>query len=182
MYWSLAHLANAQCLWSLTCVVGNLKQWVAIASKSSNFKGETQHYVVKLPKSVGARKFCPKTLWVPGTLGTCSNSIPVVYNLHSARLQQARDLKLMIQWVLPSSWAVASLALVPSWLVASSYLQSKRIDMLLIYKTVRDFDVVPSICVCSRWRFVFVFPTGNSGISAWHIFNFLGLFWSLKAL
>ena len=130
MYWSLAHLANAQCLWSLTCVVGNLKQWVAIASKSSNFKGETQHYVVKLPKSVGARKFCPKTPWVPGTLGTCSNSIPVVYNLHSARLQQARDLKLMIQWVLPSSWAVASLALVPSWLVASSYLQSRDSNIM----------------------------------------------------
>ena len=34
--------------------VRNLKQQVPITSKSSNFRGETQRYVVKLPKSAGA--------------------------------------------------------------------------------------------------------------------------------
>ena len=47
----------------------NLKQRVPITSKSSNFKGETQRYVVKLPKSVGF-----KTPRVPGTH---ANSSPV---------------------------------------------------------------------------------------------------------
>jgi hypothetical protein len=56
--------------------VGNLKQRAPIPSRSSNFKGETQHYVVKLPKSAGARQYCPKTLWMPGTLGTRANSSP----------------------------------------------------------------------------------------------------------
>ena len=56
--------------------VGNLKQRVPITSKSSNFKGETQHYVVKLPKSAGASQYCPKIQWVPGTLGARSNSSP----------------------------------------------------------------------------------------------------------
>ena len=42
--------------------VGNLKQRVPIGSKSSKFKGETQLYVVKLPKSAGARHYCPKIL------------------------------------------------------------------------------------------------------------------------
>ena len=36
-------------------------------SKSSNCKGETQHYVVKLPKSAVARQYCPKLPRVPGT-------------------------------------------------------------------------------------------------------------------
>ena len=48
-----------------------------VQSKSSKFKGETQHYVVKLPKSAGARHYCPKILRVPGTLGTHANSSPV---------------------------------------------------------------------------------------------------------
>ena len=52
---------------------GNLKQGVPITSKFSKFKGETQPYVVKLPKSVGARHYCPKILRVPGTPGTRSN-------------------------------------------------------------------------------------------------------------
>ena len=42
----------------------------------SNFKGETQHYVVKLPKSVGARQYCPKIQQVPGTRGNHTNSSP----------------------------------------------------------------------------------------------------------
>ena len=33
----------------VTAWVKNLKQWVPITSKSSKFKGATQHYVVKLP-------------------------------------------------------------------------------------------------------------------------------------
>ena len=41
--------------------------------------GATQHYVVKLPKSAGARHYCPKSLPVPGTLGTRANSSPVTY-------------------------------------------------------------------------------------------------------
>jgi len=54
-----------------------LKQRVPITSKSSKFKGATQHYVVKLPKSAGARHYCPKIQGVPGTLGTRANSSPV---------------------------------------------------------------------------------------------------------
>ena len=42
-------------------------------------KGETQHYVVKLPKSAGARQYCPKIPQVPGTLGTRANSSPVLH-------------------------------------------------------------------------------------------------------
>ena len=57
--------------------VGNLKQRVPITRKSSNFKGETHHYVVKLPKSAGARQYCSKIPRVPGTLGTLANSSPV---------------------------------------------------------------------------------------------------------
>ena len=53
-----------------------MKQWVPITSKSSQFKGETQYYVVKLPKSAGARQYCPKIQRVPGTLGTHANSSP----------------------------------------------------------------------------------------------------------
>ena len=62
--------------------MGNLKQRVPITSKSSNFKGETQHYVVKLPKSAGVRQYCPKILQVPGTLGTCANSSPGLLHLN----------------------------------------------------------------------------------------------------
>jgi hypothetical protein len=40
--------------------VGNLKQRVPITSKSSKFQGVTQPYVVKLPKSAGARKLLSK--------------------------------------------------------------------------------------------------------------------------
>ena len=36
--------------------------------------------VVKLPKSAGARHYCPKILRVPGTLGTCANSSPGIGN------------------------------------------------------------------------------------------------------
>ena len=60
--------------------VGNLKQRVPITSKSSKFKGATQHYVVKLPKSAGARHYCPKIQRVPGTLGTRANSSPAFRN------------------------------------------------------------------------------------------------------
>ena len=56
--------------------VGNLKQRVPNTSKSSNLKGETQHYVVKLPKVGYAKQYCPKILQVPGTLGTHANSSP----------------------------------------------------------------------------------------------------------
>ena len=37
-----------------------MKQRGPITSKSSNFKGETQRYVVKLPKSAGTRQYGPK--------------------------------------------------------------------------------------------------------------------------
>ena len=33
-------------------------------------------YAVKLPKSAGARHYCPKILQVPGTPGTRANSNP----------------------------------------------------------------------------------------------------------
>ena len=65
--------------------VGNLKQRVPITSKSSNFKGETQHYVVKLSKSAGAEQYCPKIPQVPGTRGTHTNSSP------ANRLFERRD-------------------------------------------------------------------------------------------
>jgi hypothetical protein len=58
--------------------VGNLKQQVLITGKSSKFKGETQHYVIKLPKSAGARHYGPKIQRVPGTLGTRADSSPDV--------------------------------------------------------------------------------------------------------
>ena len=45
-------------------------------SKYSKLKGETQHYVVKLTKSAGARHYCLKIPRVPGTLGTRANSSP----------------------------------------------------------------------------------------------------------
>ena len=51
-----------------------MKQQVPITCKSSKFKSETQPYVVKLPKSKGASKYCPKIQRVPGTLGTRANS------------------------------------------------------------------------------------------------------------
>ena len=54
--------------------VGNFKQRVPITSKSSKFKNETQAYVAKLPKSTGARYYCPKIPQVPGTPGTRVNS------------------------------------------------------------------------------------------------------------
>ena len=59
--------------------VGNLKQRVPITSKSPKFKGEAQHYVVKLSKSTGARHYCPKIQQVPGT---CANSSPTLMRSH----------------------------------------------------------------------------------------------------
>ena len=56
--------------------VVNLKKRVPITSKSSNFKGETQRYVVKLPKATGSGQYCPKILLVPGIRGTRTNSSP----------------------------------------------------------------------------------------------------------
>ena len=56
-----------------------MKQRVPITNKSSKFKGGTQPYVVKLPKSAGARHYCPNILRVPGTLGTRANSSPDKY-------------------------------------------------------------------------------------------------------
>ena len=55
-----------------------MKQRVPNTSKSSKLKGETQHYVVKLPKAGYAKQYCPKILQVPGTLGTRANSSPDV--------------------------------------------------------------------------------------------------------
>ena len=60
--------------------VGYLKQQVPITSKSPNFEGEIQHYVVKLPKSAGTRQYCSKIPRVPGTLGTRANSSPATYS------------------------------------------------------------------------------------------------------
>ena len=53
------------------------KQRMPITSKSLKLKGVIQHYAVKLPKSAGARHYCPKIPRVPGTLGTRANSSPV---------------------------------------------------------------------------------------------------------
>ena len=47
-----------------------------ITSKFLKFKGATQHYVVKLPKSSDARHNCLKDLRVTGTLGIRANSSP----------------------------------------------------------------------------------------------------------
>ena len=58
--------------------VGNLKQRVPITSKSSNFKRQKQHYVVKLPKSAGAREYCQK---ISRVLGTRANSYMPWYTL-----------------------------------------------------------------------------------------------------
>ena len=66
--------------------VGNLKQRVPITSKSSNFKCETQQYVVKLPKSAGARQYCPKILRMPSTLGTRAYSSPARTNFQQSLL------------------------------------------------------------------------------------------------
>jgi hypothetical protein len=54
----------------------SLKQRVQITNESSKFKGATEHYVVKLPKSTGARHYYPKNPRLPGTLGTGANSSP----------------------------------------------------------------------------------------------------------
>ena len=54
---------------------------------SLNFKGKTQHYVVKLPKSTAARQYCPKIPRVPGTLGTHANSSPTtIIRLHGSSM------------------------------------------------------------------------------------------------
>ena len=45
-------------------------------SESSKFKGATKHYIVKLPKSAGARHYSPKILQGQGTLGTRADSSP----------------------------------------------------------------------------------------------------------
>ena len=57
-----------------------MKQRVPITSKSSNFKGKTQCYIVKVPKSTGAGQYCPKILRMPGTRGTRTNSSPALYH------------------------------------------------------------------------------------------------------
>ena len=49
-----------------------------ITSKSSKFKGATQHYEVKLPKLVVDRHNCSKIQQVPGILGTHANSSPAL--------------------------------------------------------------------------------------------------------
>ena len=61
------------------CIQGlswEFEQRLPITSKSSKFKGTSQHYLVKLPKSTGARHYCLKIARVPGTLGTHANSSP----------------------------------------------------------------------------------------------------------
>ena len=63
------------------------KQHVPITSKSSSYKGETQHYVVKLPKSASAPDITvQKILRVPGTLRTHANSSPAKHKKVSERL------------------------------------------------------------------------------------------------
>ena len=57
-----------------------------ITSIPSNFKGETQGYLVKLPKPAGAGQYCPKIPRVPGTLGTRANSSPGVHKYLPAHL------------------------------------------------------------------------------------------------
>ena len=59
-------------------LVRNFEQRVPITSKSSKFKGATQHYVVELTKPVGATHYCPKIPRVPGTIGTRANSSPEI--------------------------------------------------------------------------------------------------------
>ena len=75
-----------------------MKQWVPITSKSSKFKGASQYYVVKLPKSAGARHYCPKIQRVPGNLSTRANSSPVNNNLTLKEFHKSwwfrQDLKL----------------------------------------------------------------------------------------
>ena len=50
--------------------------------ENTPFNGETQHYGVKLPKSAGARQYCPKIPQVPGIFGTRANSSPVFFLLN----------------------------------------------------------------------------------------------------
>ena len=50
----------------------------------------------------------------------------------------------------------------------------------VICKTLRDFNVVPAVRVCSCRRLVFVFLAGNSGISA--CFQLLKPFLAFKSM
>ena len=86
--WFIGNIKDSTIITWCRAWVGNLKQRVPITSKSSNFKGETQHYIVKLPKSAGARQYCPKIPWVPGTLGTRAISSLVIYGSSKKRLKK----------------------------------------------------------------------------------------------
>ena len=51
-------------------------EFVTAGADHSKFKGVTHPYVVKLPKSTGARHYCLTVRRVPDTLGTRANSSP----------------------------------------------------------------------------------------------------------
>ena len=125
--------------------VGNLKQRVPIPSKSTNFKVATQHYVVKLPKSAGARHYCPNILRVPGTLCTRANSSPEYlqkYHLEGPEGFRHR------QWfaianVLQNSWPHSR---------AGCRCRSKGIDLNLkfsLHFDLTSFSNLPDIRCCA---------------------------------
>jgi hypothetical protein len=76
------HLRNSSFLSLALLIVCNMFQGLSWRfetvganhySESSKFKGATKDYIVKVPKSAGARHYCPKIPQVPGTLGTRAN-------------------------------------------------------------------------------------------------------------
>ena len=75
-------ISNIMKLWIFIIINSGLELGIwnsrcqSLCSKFSKFMGATQHYVVKLPKSAGARHYYSKIPRVPGTLGTRAKSSP----------------------------------------------------------------------------------------------------------
>ena len=102
-----------------------MKQRVPITSTSSKFKGATQHYLVKLPKSAGARHYCPKTPRVPGTLGTRANSSPVSSVLCLGNCDQNKE----------CSWNSIAMTLILMTFFCPLILKTSRISFTRIRST-----------------------------------------------
>ena len=68
---------------------------VLITSKSLKFEGVTEPYVVKLPKSTGARHWCPKIWRLTGIPGICANSSP-----ESSLVSKRSPIKVILGWLI----------------------------------------------------------------------------------
>ena len=76
-----------------------------ITIKASKFKGATQHYIVKLPKSVGARHYCPTIPQMLGTLGTRANLSPeTVFEITSKDIDMSKSVKLDLTFFKGAIW------------------------------------------------------------------------------